>query len=148
MTRFSFYLNLLPACDLNFSCIWPKSKIRPYHAVHMIQRKVSGIFSLSFARIVFESLTFGHFCTCHGCQGFSHRVENSKKSAQISIKRISTYRKLTLLAHTHIETFSSNIWQTWKFRKDGQMHFFATTVSLSRSVWFRHFPTLKHNNRL
>ena len=53
-----FLCTTIPHGNVRGFTIWP------YHAVGATQRKVSGIFSLSFARIVFKSHTFGHFFAC------------------------------------------------------------------------------------
>ena len=80
--------------------------IRPYHAVGATQRKVSGIFSLSFARIVFKSHTFGHFFACKISFGVAAMIPQEIESICIEVTRIIAVAVFHKKEWCHFFTFS------------------------------------------
>ena len=76
------FCTTIPHGNVRCFTIWP------YHAVGATQRKVSGIFSLSFARIVFKSHTFGHFFACKVSFGVAAMIPQEIESICIEVTRI------------------------------------------------------------
>ena len=95
--------------NFNFCTTIPYGNVRcftfwPYHAVGATQRKVSGIFSLSFARIVFKSHTFGHFFACKVSFGVAAMIPQEIESIRIVVPLIAEtiFQKLRTVSFFHV----------------------------------------------
>ena len=124
-------------------CIWYKGRSLAHSACHLLALS-SNHWHLDISALAAVAKV------SPGDQNWKnqHRFR-SKESAQISIKRISTeswYKIWHFWLTLALRHFLQTSGKRENLEKMAKMHFFATTVSLSRSVWFRHFPTLKHNN--
>ena len=94
------FCTTIPYGNVRCFTIWP------YHAVGATQRKVSGIFSLSFARIVFKSHTFGHFFACKVSFGVAAMIPQEIESICIKVTRIIAVAVFHKKEWCHFFTFS------------------------------------------